>query len=157
MWSNRKTCHYHSLVKVSFLVCIHHLKTHCFYKFPAWQVFHPQISKSVEVLEHIFSACRQVPNYGLINHSSACTCLCKTSSFLLCDPCRIWECMWQQLWKHPALFSSLLLVLLLFWPEQMISVLQEWGASSIADVSGETGMHLEAFFQELKRAKTWLH
>lgn len=77
MGSNRKTCHYRSLLKVSFLVCIHHPKTRCFYEFPAWQVFHPQVSKRVEALEHIFSACRQVPNYGLINHSSAYTCLCK--------------------------------------------------------------------------------
>lgn len=92
MWSSGETCHCPSLVEVSFLVCIHHPKACCFYKFPAWQVFHPQISERVEALEHIFSACRQVSNYGLINHSSACTCLYKTASVLLCDPCRSWEC-----------------------------------------------------------------
>lgn len=147
MGSNRESCHYHSLVKVSFLVCIHHPKTHCFYEFPAWQVFHPQISKRVEALEHIFSACRQVPNYGLINHSSACTCLCKTSSFLLCDPCR--SCGWgtPSLVCFPAVSSAPALATRNSFSFVGIA------ASSLADTSGEAG----SFSRESKRAKTWLY
>lgn len=146
MGNNRETCHYHSLVKVSFLACIHHPKTHCFYKFPAWQVFHPQISKRVEALEHIFSACRQVPNYGLINHSSACTCLCKTSSFLLCDPCRIWGWAWLCLGNIQLALPPVSSAPALATRNSFSFV--GTAASSFAGASGEAG----SFAQESERA-----